>query len=95
MNPANRKMPQEAEWDMNCAVDSVIEAADYAILKSNEALLIISAEEEVLRGVALRNEQGLHYDGDSSIKKSYAQQKLEEGSWEVSQEWPKVEEHLK
>lgn len=95
MNPAHLSLAVQTSWDASVSVHAMIEEADYALLRDNEVTLVVQSTDEVLRGVSLTVEGGLHYDGDFTIEKNLAQKKIEEGEWAVTQEWQTAEEHLK
>lgn len=95
MNATYRELGQEHGWDARTPVDTMIEASPFALLKEGEVLLVINSEGETLSGVTLTNENGLHYDGDTSIEKAYAQHQIEEGEWAVTQEWQTVEDWIR
>ncbi|MCS4087291.1 hypothetical protein GGQ10_002117 [Salinibacter ruber] len=95
MNATYRELGQEPGWDARTPVDTMIEAANYAVLKDDEVFLVVDAEGDTLQGVCLTNEGGLHYDADTTIQKAYAQQQIEEGGWSLTTNWKTAEEHLK
>jgi hypothetical protein len=92
MNPSDRRIAQEPEWDARVSVDRIIESAIYAIIRPDEVVLVLNQKGTTLQGVVLTNENGLHYDADTTIGKNYAQDKIVEGDWELSMSWP--EQHL-
>lgn len=95
MDATHRDIGQEPGWDARVPVDTMIEAATYALLKGSQVVLVAKTTDTSLHGVVLTNEQGLHYDGDSTISKEYAQEKLQEGDWAVTQEWQTVEDWIR
>lgn len=95
MNPANRNLSQEPGWDARVSVDTMIQAAPYAILRPGEVTLIVNDEGKTLNGVTLTGEGGLHYDADTSLAKDLAQKKIGAGDWSITQTWPACEAHLK
>lgn len=94
MDATYRELGQEPGWDARVPVDTMIEAAPYALLKEGEVLLVIREDEGVLRGVSLTYEGGLHYDADTSVAKDFVQEKVEEGAWEVTRDWATAERAL-
>lgn len=94
MNPANRDMAVEPGWDARTSVDTMIQAAPYAVLKDDEVLLVIDTEGETLNGVTLTNERGLHYDADTTVRKALVQRKVEQDEWSLSRHWKAAEQYL-
>lgn len=94
MNPANRDMEVEDGWDMACNISAVIESTDFAVLQNDEVLMVVDSDGETLNGITLTNERGLHYDGDTSVRKAYCQRKVEHDDWSLTTNWLAIESHL-
>lgn len=106
MNPANATIPEEPDWTASVPVAAMIQSAIYAILREEEVVLVVNQEGETLNGVTLtttavteggpisRFEQALHYDADTALSKDHAQEKLQEGDWELTRRWAAAEAHL-
>jgi hypothetical protein len=95
MDSTPLQLPVQTSWDARITPVDMIEGADYALLKGNHVVLVAKTTDTSLHGVVLTNEQGLHYDGDATITKKYAQEKLQEGAWTVTRDWARAEEHLR
>lgn len=76
-------------------VRSMIEGAVFALVRPRDVVLVAKTTDTCLHGVVLASEQGLHYDGDATIGKDYAQEKIEEGEWELTRNWTECEHALK
>jgi len=93
MDPTTATLEEEREWDASARLTTVIEAAQYAILRDDQVDLVVS-DRGALRTVVLTYEDGIHYDGDGTLQMSLVQEKLEEDAWEVTREWAECERHL-
>lgn len=94
MNPANRQLEVEPGWDARTSVDTMIQAATYAVLKDDEVLLVIDTEGETLNGITLTNERGLHYDADTTVRKALVQRKVEQDEASLTHQWAACEQYL-
>jgi len=95
MDASSLELPVQTSWDARISVPKMIQWAEYAVLKDQQVVLVAKTTDQALCGVVLTFEQGLHYDGDSTIKKSYAQKKIESGEWAVTVDWARAEDHLR
>jgi hypothetical protein len=99
MDYRNRTLPEESEWDSVFDVNDYIEWATFAVLHTRLERRAVSLchtedpEKGVWHYVALewREGDGLHYDGDGSIGKTYLQEEVEAGRAEVTTDWAACE----
>lgn len=101
MTYANRTLPEERGWDSILDLNDYIEWARFAVLEtmSGRRLLLCHSENEENGSwhyVALewREGDGLHYDGDGSIGKTFLQAQVEAGTAEVTTDWAACEQFI-
>ena len=89
-----RTLPERSGWDHVLTVDDLVEWARFAALVTHGGRRILLCHaEDVAKGtwhyVALEWHEGdgLHYDGDGSIGKTFLQHQIEVGKAEVTTEW--------
>ena len=101
MDYRNRTLPEEKGWDHILDVDDLIEWAKFAALTTHGGRSVAlchgeDAETGTWHYVALewREGDGLHYDGDGTIGKTFLQQQIEAGDAEVTTDWAECERFI-
>lgn len=101
MDHSTRTLPEERTWDSIIDLDDYIEWARFAVCSTHGGRrLLLCHGEDTEKGtwhyVALewREGDGLHYDGDGSIGKTFLQRKIEDGDAEVTTDWAACERFI-